>query len=296
MPTEVLSRGDYIRDDHGLYVAPTPVTHRDDEYDPEGFNGLLNMQSRHFWYLGRHRFLLNAVRAEWAPDRIDSAGGCAVDLGGGCGGWIQYLEQRGAGLFAELALADSSKYALEAAGDVVSANVSRYQIDLLQLHWSDRWDVAFLLDVIEHIPDHAEAMRQIHEALAPGGLLFVTAPAFKCFWSYNDTLAKHVRRYNANDLRALARETGFEVQRIRYFMLFLSPLLLLSRIRAPDVANMSSEQIRQLLERTHRVPLGPINQILRFIFSLETPLGLWVPFPFGTSVLAVLRKPPLGTP
>jgi hypothetical protein len=30
---------------------------------------------------------------------------------------------------------------------------------------------------------------------------------------------------------------------------------------------------------------------LAAIFSAETPLGAWLPFPWGTSVLAVLRRP-----
>ena len=41
----------------------------------------------------------------------------------------------------------------------------------------------------------------------------------------------------------------------------------------------------------HRVPSVPINLTLTWIFSLETPLGHWISFPWGTSILAVLRKP-----
>ena len=37
------------------------VQHRSDEYDEAGFKILLDMQEQHFWYRGRHRFLLAAV-------------------------------------------------------------------------------------------------------------------------------------------------------------------------------------------------------------------------------------------
>jgi hypothetical protein len=54
---------------------------------------------------------------------------------------------------------------------------------------------------------------------------------------------------------------------------------------------MSKDEIFELAKRTHRVPSAPINGLLRFIFSLETPLGLWCPFPWGTSILGVFQKP-----
>ena len=45
------------------HVAPEDdtVAHRDDEYDPAGFEILDRMQERHFWYRGRHRFLLRRI-------------------------------------------------------------------------------------------------------------------------------------------------------------------------------------------------------------------------------------------
>ena len=112
----------------------------------------------------------------------------------------------------------------------------------------------------------------------------------RCFWSYNDDVAQHVHRYTRQDYRRLAAQCGYEVCSTRYFMFLLSPLLLLSRLKAPNVSAMTPDEIRALVERTHLIPSRPVNGLLRFIFALETPLGHWLPFPWGTSVLAVLRK------
>ncbi|MCH7685471.1 MAG: class I SAM-dependent methyltransferase [Planctomycetes bacterium] len=111
----------------------------------------------------------------------------------------------------------------------VGEHVARYQIDLLDLQVADRWDVAFLLDVLEHIPEDLAALKQIYDALKPGGLLFITTPALNYFWSYNDEMAHHVRRYSRKDYQQLADQTGFTVRYSRYFMFFLSPLLLISK-------------------------------------------------------------------
>jgi SAM-dependent methyltransferase len=283
--------GGYAQGPDGVYRPSVPVVHRDDEYDPAAFDLLLRMQQRHFWYLGRHRFLLAATRNAITRSRLPQADLRAVDLGGGCGGWISYLHQRAADLFGELALADSSIEALQAALPVVGPAVKRYQVDLLHLGWQRRWDLAFLLDVLEHIPDHLGALREAREALRPGGLLVVSMPALRFFWSYNDELVHHVRRYSRADLANVAAQAHLELCRSRYFMFLLSPLLLASRMGRRNVANMTHEQILAMQRRTHAVPAAPVNRLLQLVFAMETPLGWHCPLPWGSSVMAVFRRP-----
>jgi SAM-dependent methyltransferase len=281
----------YEKNAVNIYQPSAPIAHRDEEYESKQFDVLLKMQSEHFWYQGRHRLLSRAFYNAISKGLLETQNLKCVDLGGGCGGWLKYLNDHSNTSFGELALADSSCRALEIAERVVGEDVARYQIDLLDLQWTDRWDVAFLLDVLEHIPEDVAALKQISDALRPGGLLFITTPALNIFWSYNDDLAHHVRRYSRKDYQQLADQTGLTVRYSRYFMFFLSPLLLLSRLRPPCLQSMTKDEIRKHLEHTHRIPSAPINMLLRLLFSLETPLGLKAPFPWGTSVLAVLQKP-----
>jgi len=65
----------------------------------------------------------------------------------------------------------------------------------------------------------------------------------------------------------------------------------LARLNGPDPAAMTPEDIRRYLDRSDRIPVAPLNLVLAAIFGAETPLGAWCPFPWGTSVLAVLRRP-----
>lgn len=277
----------YQRRRDGIWVPSEPVFHRESEYDSANFAILMQMQTRHFWYRGRHMFLLNALRQ--TVNRFGAGRRSAVDLGGGCGGWVRYLLEQAPGLVDELALADSSLSALEFAGSVLDHSVSRYHVDLLRLGWVERWDVVFLLDVLEHLSQDQDVLRQIQAALRPGGLLLVTTPALSLFWSYNDEFAGHQRRYGRRDFRTLAFDAGFRLVRTRYFMFFLSPLVVLSRMQRPP-ANMTHREKRDLLMRTHRVLAWPLNEALALAFAAETPLGWFLPFPFGTSILGVFRK------
>jgi SAM-dependent methyltransferase len=280
----------YTPNASGIFVPSTPISHRDEEYDQVGFDVLWEMQLRHFWYRGRHRFLRYALKTA-LRERGDGASVVrAIDLGGGCGGWVKYLATREPQLFSELALADSSLAALERARTLLNPGTARYQIDLLNLGWSERWDVAFLLDVLEHLPNDVDAIREVSVAMKPGGLVFVTMPALDFFWSYNDEIVHHQRRYNRARLQRVGDAVGLRLVTARYFMFFLSPLLWLSRFKR-SIADLSSKQKADLLARSHRVPPALVNAALSFVFSAETPLGHWVGFPWGTSILGVFEKP-----
>lgn len=275
---------------NGIFVNRSEVIHRVEEFDPNGFNILFKMQREHFWYAGRHHFILHEFK------KIRSLQYCgnaikAIDLGGGCGGWIDYLLHTPNVLIEELALGDSSRLALTLAKDVVGNGVNLFEVDLLDLPWQERWDIIFLLDVIEHIPDESEVLRQCMKALRSNGIVIVTAPALKFFWSYNDEVAKHLRRYCIADFEKLADETGFELIDSRYFMFFLSPLLWISRLFAPNIRKMTQEQIQRIDKKSHRIPCRPINKVFKCIFSLESLLSVKnIRVPWGTSVLGVFLK------
>lgn len=278
---------DYYLGPDGILEPPFAVHHRDGEYDPTGFDALWAMQGEHFWYQGRHRFLLAAVERAYTVNRSRRA---LVDLGGGCGGWLHYLVTRRPGWPDRLALADSSRMALQMAGKILPSSVERYHVDLMNLGWQDHWNTAFLLDVIEHLPDDVHAMREACKALTSGGLLFVTAPALSQFWSYNDELVNHLRRYTRQDFCRLAQQSDLQLVDARYFMFLLSPLYWLAR-RRPGIAKLTEAEKRKLFHRAHRVLPLPVNATLSAIFACESPLGLRVRFPWGTSILGVFRKP-----
>jgi SAM-dependent methyltransferase len=264
------------------------VKHQSEDYDPRSFELLRRMQREHFWYRGRHRFVRAAVVRCLEDLHLRPGALSAMDLGGGCGGWVNGLHERGP-RFRELALGDSSIDALRQAREVIPESIRLYNVSLYDLPWDRRWDIVFLLDVLEHLEDDTEALRQVVRALKPGGLVFATVPALARFWSRNDDLAGHRRRYSRADMSRLGARAGLEVLDTRYFMFLLSPALWTSRRIFARRAGREREEAHDVLERTHRVPAAPWNEALAAVFAAETPLGLHCRFPWGTSVLSVYR-------
>jgi hypothetical protein len=69
----------YLLDPDGIHRSSTPIRQRDNECDKSGFDLLLQMRAKHFWYRGRHRFLLAAL--DWFLGDGGSSN-ASVDLGG----------------------------------------------------------------------------------------------------------------------------------------------------------------------------------------------------------------------
>lgn len=281
----------YRKGPDGIWRHPKAAGHRAADYDEEGIGALARMQRKHFWYSGRHRFLEVAFR--WVLNEIVHPLPRVLDAGAGAGGWVRHLLNRASTLpNVRLAAGDSSEASLAYLANISGLD-EVYHLDLLQLHWTDHWDCIFSLDVIEHLDDDRKALAELYLALRPGGHLILAVPAFRFFWSYNDEFARHKRRYIKDDIKGLAKSTGFQVVRQRYFMFYLSPLLWLSRLKKPLLDESDPVAVSKYLEATHRVPHPVLNKLLAAIFSVESPLGWYLPFPWGTSLMAVLRKPSL---
>ena len=52
-----------------------------------------------------------------------------------------------------------------------------------------------VFDVVEHIEDDLGFLRHLWDLLEPGGMLYLTVPAYNFLWSHEDVDAGHFRRY-----------------------------------------------------------------------------------------------------
>jgi SAM-dependent methyltransferase len=144
------------------------------------------------------------------------------------------------------------------------------------------YDLILLLDVLEHIEDDRAALDAAFQALEPGGRLLLTVPAMPWLWSRHDEVNEHYRRYTARGLRQTLSRSGFHVESIRYFFLWTVAPLLARRVLAP--AGLPAA------EYSVPIPPGPLNAALDCWSRVEHAVGRWIPWPVGSSVLAVGRR------
>jgi ubiquinone/menaquinone biosynthesis C-methylase UbiE len=134
-------------------------------------------------------------------------------------------------------------------------------------------DVAFLSNVLEHIEDDVQALRDLARVVRPGGSVIVFSPAFRLLYSRFDASIGHHHRYRLRELVAKFERAGLDVREARYVnsLGFFSWLILVRLLR------MTPE--RSALVRIFDRWFVPV---LRKAEALVRP-------PFGQSVFVVGR-------
>lgn len=71
-------------------------------------------------------------------------------------------------------------------------------------------DLMMCIEVLEHIPDQYQALREMHRVLKPEGVLVLSVPYRRWFPCYY-TFMGHIRHYTRGDLQQLLTGSGFTV-------------------------------------------------------------------------------------
>ena len=93
--------------------------------------------------------------------------------------------------------------------EVHEADVSR---DLAK--WEARFDTVLMINVLEHVPDPAAALKNIRRSLAPGGRAVILVPQHPGLYGTIDEALHHRERYTRAGLERQLVDAGFTVERI----------------------------------------------------------------------------------
>ena len=250
-------------------------------YDPHYFEALPRVEFRHFWFLARREVILDGIRGA-VPDWRERP---LFDIGCGTGGLVAYLESQGVPL---AGACDAYLRALEVARGRLGAPLLLVDEGRPPALGPGQ-RLLSLFDVLEHIDDDVGSLAWAHSVLEPGGYLVLTVPAHPFLFDEMDRLACHRRRYRRGELGEKLRQAGFEVKRLTHFMAPLVPLLAVSR-RLRPAPRPGTPRAKDAELRV--VPV--LNQGLRWLLRAER---LWLrtgSLPFGSSLLAVARRPSLA--
>src|SRR6516225_4050840 len=190
--------------------------------------------------------------------------------------------------------------ALEAAGyQVTGLDISRRALDRLdrphrQLIEADlsqgfpgslpAYDCVLALDVIEHIDDDRQAIRELRRLSNPGGRLIVSVPALPELYSEFDEVQGHRRRYTAESLRTCLEEAGLVVDDILWWgQWMVRPL----RARKSRKRSRPGDTSADVYRRYLALPPWPGDWAMRAMFRIDRRRTLRRQNAIGTSLIAV---------
>lgn len=244
------------------------------------FEQLARLERDHWWFRGRRRVYLGLLESLLAGRRPARA----LDVGAGVGGFVAALgelcdqvialDPEASGLAA--CRARGARSALCGSGDA--------------LPFEERsFDLVCLFDVLEHAADDGAVLREVARVLRPGGLCFLSVPAWPSLFAENDRVAHHRRRYRRGPLARSVRAAGLQVERNTH-----ANALLFGGI-APAVLLAKAIEAWTPHARGHTnlswTPPAWLNELCYRAFAAELPLARRADLPLGHSIALIARRP-----
>ena len=147
-------------------------------------------------------------------------------------------------------------------------------------------DLFCMFDVLEHIEDDNGFVRHLAAKPAADHQYLLSVPAFQFLFGPHDELLHHFRRYSKSQLKTVLENNGYEVIASGYFMFFLFPLAVVSRLIEGIKARFGKRHAEVNIGRV----AGPINSLFIAILRFEAFLGRYIRFPFGLWIITLARR------
>jgi SAM-dependent methyltransferase len=166
------------------------------------------------------------------------------------------------------------------------------QADACALPIRDRSvDAALSANLLEHVPDDVQALRELHRVLRPGARAVVVVPAGPRLYDYYDRFLGHERRYGRGELAGKARSVGLEaLEDIHLGALLYPPFWLAKKRNRRHFQHLQDEALRARVESN--IDDTKSSRVGRLACDAEERLlAAGVRLPFGIRGLTVLRRP-----
>ena len=229
-----------------------------------------------WWMIGRMAIIRHYMNRAVGP----GSSSAIMDIGCGSGGNLSVLADFGKVYGVE----PSETLCRRAQNRHIAEEV--FQKDALSLSECREMDVFTMFDVLEHIEDDIGFLSQLRSRATQPHSLLVSVPACPFLFGDHDRLLHHHRRYTSSMMRAALEQSGYVVREMSYFMFFLFPLVLLSRMKAKFLSRLGRAQAA--------VDVGELPPLLSVPFAktleAEAALAQRIHFPIGLWLFALAKS------
>lgn len=136
-------------------------------------------------------------------------------------------------------------------------------------------EYVYSLNVLEHIENDIEEIKNIYDSLECGGIFFVYVPAVPWIYSSMDHLVGHFRRYTMDELTMKLKSVGFSIKRSEHV----------------DFLGVWAALLYKLVDRTGgKISPTSIRFYDQFIFPISRVFDFFLKRIIGKNILIICQK------
>ena len=242
--------------------------------DNNEYQKLYKFENFYWWHIGRKQIiqtLLSKIRLK-TNSRI-------LDAGCGTGGNMRILAQ-----FGNVIGIDNSPEAIKFCKKRGFENIQLKNIE--NTGFSDNsFDLIVALDLLEHLDNDVEVLKEFHRVLKKDGYILISVPAYQFLWSEHDVAVHHKRRYSMKEINKCLLKANFQIIRKTFAITFIVPIVFIYRI-IPKIFS----GFKQQKSSDYVILPSFVNNFFIFLLSIEAFLLKYINFPFGISIMCIVKK------
>lgn len=262
---------------NGIYYAKSSETI---SYPDDGNDNCFEIEENSFWFRHRNNCIIEIIK-----NFRSSTDGPIFDVGGGNGFVAKgLLDARLEVVLVEPGPAGAMNAKKRGVPHVICATTHTAQFKPGSI------PAIGVFDVVEHIEDDIVFLKHLWELLVPGGMLYLTVPAYQFLWSQEDVEGGHCRRYTLSNLKKKMMHCGFDISYSTYIFSYLPiPVFFLRTL--PYKLNLVKSTSIYSIKKDHSAPKGISSKILNFIHKWELKkICKFQTILFGGSCMLIAKK------
>ena len=235
--------------------------------DNKTFSRQIKNQKKHWWFQARKKIIDQIISSINLKKKKN-----ILDFGAGSGVNLDMLRKHGL-----VDIHEQNKYARAV---IKKEKKIKNLYSTLKIK-KNFYDLILLADVIEHVKQPKELLKDLKKFLKKDGHILITVPAYEFLFSKKDEVLGHYRRYNKELLKK--ELSGFKVENISYFNTFLCiPIIIMTML--------NKFLKRDYIKQVETTPNFILNKLCYIIFASEKYFIKYFSLPFGISIYVLVKN------
>ena len=235
--------------------------------DNKTFSRQIKNQKKHWWFQARKKIIDQIISSINLKKKNN-----ILDFGAGSGVNLDMLRKHGL-----VDIHEQNKYA---RAIIKKEKKIKNLYSTLKIK-KNFYDLILLADVIEHVKQPKELLKDLKKFLKKDGHILITVPAYQFLFSKKDKVLGHYRRYNKELLKT--ELSGFKVENISYFNTFLCiPIIIMTML--------NKFLKRDYIKQVETTPNFILNKLCYIIFASEKYFIKYFNLPFGISIYILAKN------